>query len=810
MVDDRFQQQVKDCESVLQSLLQPKPPQPSDALAASLAAQSVAAPAYKHALELAFRTTLHSLCTQTAGAASSSLTSLLELCIASTPALLDATLPFQLLEDTFDYTPLTSLPPLFTFLSQHSDSLASPALTQTRPRLSLLKACNGLLRRLSKTEGAEWSGELLELLSRMMAVDERGGLNATGKFHTDNHTPVHSQPTAADSTGDADSAVDYAFYQTLWSLQSFFADPPRLRQVDSLSSFLSSLDSVLTAFERSPTSAVSMSSAQSSDAYFPKYLSGPRLMHLQLQDSSFRRHLLTQALIIFQYLLNPTADAALTLPQLAASADSGRPSTAGSTATAGAAGGLSTSQTSSAKSALVRVLQLLGVKVSDDGKAVDSSSDKYGERLLELLRDELSWMRWKQAKAPSFTRPPTPLTAPIALPTPPAKPAKRSKRVKTARSEVQLMGGAKLSELWRDVASNEQSVRDGARNFAPDLEVKLKELLDEDDEWQLRVERWKKIQEKRAAVKKEKEQSEKKEEVNSEDRMEEDGGGDGEEDETEPDESELLRKNKQRAWVLLRLLRRSDFALFVKSEGKLDKVVDELKKRRKQAADKAAKEQSERSKVEEEVKEATRDAADGVEAAVAAVDEEVDASADEAKDVEAEKMEAGADEMAQGDEAAIELERKTEPAEDASGKELQEPEERPEPEPEREEEEDEEREEARSSRRGETRDEDSPRESVKRRSGADGSDEDDSSEGGKRQKVEGEAEAQPNGGEQAETAAAATDESAEAVAPDTVVGNSVDELASAAQAETEPVAAAEPDAAKVSAAADDADMQAAE
>ena len=119
--------------------------------------------------------------------------------------------------------------------------------------------------------------------------------------HTNTHTPLHSaQPAAAaDGSGDADSAVDYAFYCTLWSLQSFFADPPKLKQPDRLSSLLSSVDGVLTAFERSPTSAsVAMSSEQSTAAYFPKYLSGPRLMHLQLQDSTFRRHLLTKMLSV--------------------------------------------------------------------------------------------------------------------------------------------------------------------------------------------------------------------------------------------------------------------------------------------------------------------------------------------------------------------------------------------------------------------------------------------------------------------------------------------------------------------------------
>ena len=97
--------------------------------------------------------------------------------------------------------------------------------------------------------------------------------------------------------------------------------------------------------------------------------------------------------------------------------------------------------------------------------------------------------------------------------------------------------------------------------------------------------------------------------------------------------------------------------------------------------------------------------------------------------------------MAAGDEAAIELERKTEPAEEVAGREAQESEERVEAE--REEEEDEEREEGRSSRRGESRDDDSLRVAGKRRTGAaEGDDNDEGGDRGKRQRVENEADAQ--------------------------------------------------------------------
>lgn len=47
-------------------------------------------------------------------------------------------------------------------------------------------------------------------------------------------------------------------------------------------------------------------SSGSTEAYFAKYLTSARLLDLQLADSSFRRQVLTQFLIMFRYLCTPT------------------------------------------------------------------------------------------------------------------------------------------------------------------------------------------------------------------------------------------------------------------------------------------------------------------------------------------------------------------------------------------------------------------------------------------------------------------------------------------------------------------------
>ena len=444
--------------------------------------------------------------------------------------------------------------------------------------------CNSLLRRVGKTMAAEWSGRVMEVVASMMTLDERGGLNLGGKCNVDNHTSVEKPPKKGGGTGRSgregkegegegkeggggEPMIDYEFYRTLWSLQAVFSDPSQLKHGEMYGSFTSSLTAVLDAFERSPPSSMGptftfSSSSSSAAAYFPKYLSGSRLLNLQLLDATFRRQLLTQCLILFQYLLNPFGDAA---PPLTAAAPP-LPSPA-STSGPAPAQPLTAVQLEVVREFVPRVLQLL--EATGEGRGADGG-DGYGQRLLAVLHDELAWMRWKVNKAPSFARPPADMLRSLLVPGGTAKGKER--RPKRARgAEAPVMGGEKLAELWGSVLSNEESVVDGNRGFSPLLQSKLDELLEEEDDWQERKRKAAERKASRASVKPEG-QAEGAERLTDE--------VEGETDE-ELDEKSLLRNDKQRQWTLLRLLRRSDFVLFQKADGgSLDGVVEELKRRR--------------------------------------------------------------------------------------------------------------------------------------------------------------------------------------------------------------------------------------
>ena len=620
-------------------------PPPHDIPALSLSLLHSPLSAHRPSLELAFRTTLQRLYSDPAALTSppSSLPLLLDLaidCSSLTPVFLDPSTPFLLLEDAFDYSASSSLPLLFPLLTARRSVLSSPALfTSLKCRLALVRMCNGLLRRVGKTVSAEWSGRVMELVAVMMPLEERGGLNLQGKFNVDNRTVVEDRSDAVD---DRAPATDRSFYRTLWSLQAVLAEPTQLKQPDAYAAFTAALGTVLTAFERAPLSSTAPSSASASAAaasevYFPKYLSGPRLLNLQLQDATFRRHLLTQCMLLFQFLVDPSGDPALSLTSAAP------PNTASPAAAAGtsAAPFLSAAQLTAVRGFAERVLQLMEGQKDGDGDA------RYVQQLLAVLHEELSWMRWKQNKAPAFTRRPAVMAAPLVVTGAPVK-GKAGRGKKGRPEEAPIMGGRALAELWAGVLSNEEAVRDGNRGFAPDVQSRLKELLDEDDDWQERKRRAAERAGRKATAK-----------TGSGHTMTDADGGD---DEEEPlDESALLRKNKQRQWTTLRLLRRWDFALFQKSDGSLDGVVEELKRRRKAEQDQAAKLRAaepvkEETKEEEDIKPAEADAGEATEAAAGTVKEE------EKGDEVAEEVDVDAD--ADVDKIELEIHR---PAEEKGG-----------------------------------------------------------------------------------------------------------------------------------------------
>lgn len=290
----------------------------------------------------------------------------------TTTTLCDASLLFSLMHDVLEALPLSALHSTFESLHSiiHALHQTHPQLV-TKNKLLLLKTCNQLLtRRLNKTSerATVLCGQVLCLLAHCLPVDERSGVNVQAKLNTDNvtelqHVNADDLPSELIAHGSVDSKsqqvrvpLSAELYRTLWSLQSYLYAAPQMLFKDStkFDAFTAAIDTVLTVFETLPCSAsssncssnVSRSDASAASAikqlsprrapsnsplaspqhridnddssassltvsafrYFPKYLTGVKLLPLQLVDAEFRRHLLVQLLIYHQFCINPQGD----------------------------------------------------------------------------------------------------------------------------------------------------------------------------------------------------------------------------------------------------------------------------------------------------------------------------------------------------------------------------------------------------------------------------------------------------------------------------------------------------------------------
>jgi len=292
--------------------------------------------------------------------------SLLETQQKEKPVLISGKLPYLVLEDVLDGSPLASCKEVWALMESRTMDLTTAQLFQ-RGKLILLRICNSLLRRLSKTSETEFCGRVLLYLAAAYPLSERSAVNVTGKANTANITTFEEEeefkqamvaaqaeknsaektetdPDAMDTSEEKQTkksteggtVVDYPFYRAFWGIQSFFCDPSKGGQSKALLDELAAnMDSVLTAFEANSFSAEDLtaarerfemvtgktptkkkrrkssmgSAAMASSALTykglaapGKYLTDSQLMHLQLTDPQLRLAYLTQFLLISQFL----------------------------------------------------------------------------------------------------------------------------------------------------------------------------------------------------------------------------------------------------------------------------------------------------------------------------------------------------------------------------------------------------------------------------------------------------------------------------------------------------------------------------
>lgn len=203
-------------------------------------------------------------------------------------------LPLALIEELFDSQTIPSCEKLFQYLESRIERITAGIEGGRGKGLILLRLCNELLRRLSKTEDTIFCGRILIFLSKSFPIGEKSGVNLRGDFNVQNvtvydETPQQSVPvqdmevdekeeekkeeTPTAVEGDAKSddgarptkAVSFTtgqepkkapevldtatLYPVFWSLQGDFADPPRLFQPENFKGFKEGLAATMAKFQ---------------------------------------------------------------------------------------------------------------------------------------------------------------------------------------------------------------------------------------------------------------------------------------------------------------------------------------------------------------------------------------------------------------------------------------------------------------------------------------------------------------------------------------------------------------------------------
>ena len=232
--------------------------------------------------------------------------------------------PFTLISDLFDCLTIDKCEHLFTYIEFNTEIWMEPNLYNLA-KIYLLRICNEFLRRLSRSQNTILCGRIQLFLARLFPMSEKSALNLNNQFNLANITTFGLEDGEADLSkefAESDTQagkVDVRLYESLWNMQSYFRDPNQCYDNEKWRQMTSHTDIVLNSFKTIPLddeiargflgtnyvdeNKMETNSAEQGEAkYFTKFLTNPKLLELQMRDSLFRRHILLQYLILFQYL----------------------------------------------------------------------------------------------------------------------------------------------------------------------------------------------------------------------------------------------------------------------------------------------------------------------------------------------------------------------------------------------------------------------------------------------------------------------------------------------------------------------------
>lgn len=385
------------------------------------------------------------------------------------------TLPFIILSDVLECLTLDLCEKVFEFVENHVSTWILPEFYSSG-KILLLRMSNDLLRRLSSAQNTIFCGRIQLFLARLFPLSEKSALNLMSHFNLDNITTYNKEAGkgAMEDTSmeggeegemevegnevsgdDTSLPVDFNLYHKLWALQDLFCQPAQCYTPEQWKVLTSNVDEVLRAFssfkledvqgQRRDRYKKSSLVEYTESHYFAKFLTSEKLMNLQLRDSHFRRHILLQLLVLFQYLVGDV--------KFKASSHQ-----------------LQESQTAWIKETTESVFTLL--------EETPPQGTEFAAYVRHILRQEENWIAWKNDGCPSYEKPPLATTE--QAPYPPVEHLGDIHAAKSAGKHHNL-GNTELTRLWNLCPDNLEACRKKSRKFVPDMQKFLAEPIDQAD-----------------------------------------------------------------------------------------------------------------------------------------------------------------------------------------------------------------------------------------------------------------------------------------------------------------------------------------
>lgn len=375
----------------------------------------------KTCLDVAFRRALLNKVSQD----DTTVQSYLDLSFAcSTSGICSSSTPFFVLADVFDCITLDRCETVFSSVEEKSVMFAGEPPAN---RNMVLRLCNDLIRRCSKSINTLFCGRIQIILAKIFPISERSGLNLQSQFNLENITE-YSEGTEEEVAMDTDhKEVTFIFYRTLWSIQDYFRNPNQISNDTHWKKMEDTVNEICRVFENYKNEGTCQVSNE--EAYFAKFLTSERLLTLQISDSNFRRHIMVQILTLFQYL---TGDVKFRPNKLV----------------------LSEPRKLWIRDTINKIYSVLS-DTPPEGQA-------FVKHVKSILKYEEKWSKWKNEGCPSLAK------APDKTLQAKQKNLKRNVKAMDMTSEKFEMGNQTLTDLWNICPDNLAACQDTGRKFTPE------------------------------------------------------------------------------------------------------------------------------------------------------------------------------------------------------------------------------------------------------------------------------------------------------------------------------------------------------